>query len=199
MNNRHHPSRIIFWRLLVVLGLVYSSVATLSAQGEAEIEVLHEAVLKKEQEADALRSQIEDIKLKGMREALESSGLPSESYVMHSAMAIDFDPQTHQAKWVAHIISPDITEGTVSRTNDFRDDPLLEGEAVEKDYFLKFLEDDSTYRYDGFGYDRGHLAPSADFRWSRKALSESYYYSNMSPQDPDFNREDWAELEATCP
>ena len=24
------------------------------------------------------------------------------------------------------------------------------------------------YAYEGFGYDRGHLAPSADFRWSKK-------------------------------
>jgi endonuclease G, mitochondrial len=50
--------------------------------------------------------------------------------------------------------------------------------------------------YDGFGYDRGHLAPSADFRWSAKALSESYFYSNMSPQLPEFNRELWSDLEA---
>jgi endonuclease G len=45
------------------------------------------------------------------------------------------------------------------------------------------------------GWDRGYLAPSADFRWSEKALSESYFYSNMSPQLDDFNREGWAELE----
>ncbi|MEL7163309.1 MAG: DNA/RNA non-specific endonuclease, partial [Bacteroidota bacterium] len=44
-------------------------------------------------------------------------------------------------------------------------------------------------------FDRGHLAPSADFRWSQQALSESYFYSNMSPQRPEFNREGWAELE----
>ncbi len=51
------------------------------------------------------------------------------------------------------------------------------------------------YKYDGFGYDRGHLAPSADFRWSESALSESYFYSNMSPQVGDFNRKKWSELE----
>ncbi|RMF04377.1 MAG: DNA/RNA non-specific endonuclease, partial [Bacteroidetes bacterium] len=51
-------------------------------------------------------------------------------------------------------------------------------------------------KYDGFGYDRGHLAPSADFRWSAQALSESYFYSNMSPQVADFNRGGWADLEA---
>ena len=54
---------------------------------------------------------------------------------------------------------------------------------------------DGTFSYDGFGFDRGHLAPSADFRWSATALSESYFYSNMTPQRPEFNRESWAELE----
>jgi endonuclease G len=45
------------------------------------------------------------------------------------------------------------------------------------------------------GYDRGHLAPSADFKWSHQALSESYYYSNMSPQRPELNRQRWSQLE----
>ena len=57
------------------------------------------------------------------------------------------------------------------------------------------MKSDGSYSYDGYGYDRGHLAPSADFRWSEKALSESYFYSNMSPQIGDFNREKWAGLE----
>ena len=88
--------------------------------------------------------------------------------------------------------------GRAYRSNDFREDPLVNtGTAIEKDYFLKFPKEDGTFEYDGFGFDRGHLAPSADFRWSKKALSESYFYSNMSPQSPGFNRESWAELEGS--
>lgn len=34
-----------------------------------------------------------------------------------------------------------------------------------------------------------------DFRWSATALSESYFYSNMSPQLPVFNRQSWAKVE----
>ncbi|NBP29290.1 MAG: DNA/RNA non-specific endonuclease, partial [Flavobacteriia bacterium] len=37
--------------------------------------------------------------------------------------------------------------------------------------------------------------PSADFKWSPIGLSETYFYSNMSPQRPQFNRESWAEVE----
>ena len=111
-------------------------------------------------------------------------------------MCLVYDEDHEQAKWVLHKISNDIIDGKVSRTNDFRVDPLIEsGSAEEKDYFLKIKLNSGKYDYDGFGYDRGHLAPSADFRWSQKALSESYFYSNMSPQLPSFNREKWAELE----
>lgn len=115
---------------------------------------------------------------------------------MHSCMALVYDEAHEQAKWVAHMVLPDIMEGKISRSNDFRTDPLVKtGSTDETDYFLKTQQPNGSYTYDGFGYDRGHLAPSADFRWSLKALSESYLYSNMSPQLPEFNRELWSGLE----
>ncbi|MBL7775846.1 MAG: DNA/RNA non-specific endonuclease, partial [Saprospiraceae bacterium] len=109
----------------------------------------------------------------------------------------EYSEPHEQARWVAHIILPDIARGTVFRSNDFRPDTLVPtGSAVEADYFLKTMNANGTWEYDGFGYDRGHLAPSADFRWSATALSESYFYSNMSPQLAEFNRGGWSELEA---
>ena len=45
------------------------------------------------------------------------------------------------------------------------------------------------------GYDKGHLAPAADMGWSATAMKESFYFSNMSPQDPSFNRGIWKRLE----
>ena len=49
--------------------------------------------------------------------------------------------------------------------------------------------------YKASGYDRGHLAPAADMGWSTQAMQESFYYSNMSPQLPAFNRGIWKQLE----
>jgi len=119
-----------------------------------------------------------------------------EEIIKHSAFSLTDNENHEQANWVMHMILPDIADGNFGRSNDFRVDPMVKtGSAEEKDYFLKERKADSSYKYDGFGYDRGHLAPSADFRWSKKALSESYFYSNMSPQIGDFNREKWAELE----
>ena len=50
--------------------------------------------------------------------------------------------------------------------------------------------------YKGSGYDRGHLAPAASMAWSKEAMSESFFLSNMSPQKPGFNRGIWKKLEA---
>lgn len=143
---------------------------------------------------------IETYKLAKIQEDLDLVGLPAaqsgDEIIHHSALTLAYAEKFEQARWVAHIITQDVTKGTVLRTNDFRTDKKVStGSAVEADYFLKKMKTDSTWAYDGFGYDRGHLAPSADFKWSKTALSESYYYSNMSPQLAEFNRGAWGNLE----
>lgn len=164
---------------------------------DQQIDAVNQELQALETRKAELKAGLEDLKLARLRRDLQTIGLPSDNYILHSAMALEYAEAHEQARWVAHIILPDVIEGNVGRTNDFRPDPkVTTGTAVEEDYFLKYLQPDSTYEYDGFGYDRGHLAPSADFRWSERALSESYYYSNMSPQLADFNREGWAALEA---
>lgn len=162
-----------------------------------EIQISLDGLAEKERE---LRSSLENVKLERIRYLLKEEVIPvignDEELILHTAMALVYDERHEQAKWVAHIITSDVASGNIGRSNDFRIDPKIKtGSAVEEDYFTKEIQSDGTYKYDGYGYDRGHLAPSADFRWSAEALSESYYYSNMSPQRPDFNRISWALLE----
>jgi endonuclease G, mitochondrial len=85
---------------------------------------------------------------------------------------------------VAYELTADEVVGMLGRTNDYRRDPAIySGSATLKDYR-------------GSGYDRGHLAPAADMRWSPEAMSESFYLSNMSPQKAGFNRGIWRKLES---
>ena len=144
-----------------------------------------------------VKLELEELKLHRIIRDLKDIGLPSDDYIEHSAMILKYNEEHEQPEWVMHIITSDIIQGTVFRSNVFLEDPkVTTGTAVEADYFLKELQSDSTYIYDDFGFDRGHLASSADFRWSRKALQESYFYSNMSPQRAEFNREAWAQVES---
>ena len=182
---------------LLLLLLSFAAFLDLHAQPiQKQLDSLTAILEAMDAQRSQVLSQLEGVKLNKIRVDLKAWGLPDSAYITHSAMMLSYNEEHEQANWVAHIILPDIKDGAVTRTNDFRPDPKVRtGTAVEADYFLKYLQEDSSYVYDGFGYDRGHLAPSADFRWSYTALSESYYYSNMTPQRPGFNRYSWAELE----
>ena len=69
------------------------------------------------------------------------------------------------------------------RTNRFRSDPEIPtGSATAADYRRS-------------GYDRGHLAPAADMAFSGRTMADSFFFSNMSPQKPAFNRGIWKRLE----
>ncbi|MCB9235605.1 MAG: DNA/RNA non-specific endonuclease [Bacteroidia bacterium] len=188
--------------LLLAFVLAFWAFGRLGAQNfPAKVGQLEAEIAKLKERETEINSEIETIKLDFYSGLLKSKGLPAlktgEEVIHHKMFSLVYAEKHEQAKWVAHLIPPEVMEGKEGRTNDFRPDPLIKtGSAVEEDYFLKKELPDGSFEYDGFGYDRGHLAPSADFRWSGVALSESYFYSNMSPQNPDFNRGIWADLEA---
>jgi len=200
--NLQHKLRVVHPVLFLLIFNLFA--VSLSSQNLLELNTkLQQSELElkqvKSQEAQIL-STIEELKLERVRGIILTYGLPEliegEEVIWHSAMALSYSEEHEQAKWVAHVITPDVAAGNIGRSNDFRiDEKIKTGSAEESDYFLKQQQPDGTFKYDGFGFDRGHLAPSADFRWSAKALSESFYYSNMSPQRPDFNRISWAKLE----
>lgn len=185
---------------LALLFLVFSLVGKTQSTVD-RISVIEKEIASLNQKKDSLRSEVNELKLDKIQQDIQAVGLPKllegEELINHLAYSLVYSEQHEQAKWVAHIIIPAIINGKVKRSNNFRQDTLIKtGSATQKDYFLKtYNKETKKYTYDGFGYDRGHLAPSADFRWSKKALSESYYYSNMSPQLGDFNRKKWADLE----
>jgi len=184
-------------RCLALTLLFITPALFLSAQDvEAELTAIQAKKSALVAQIADLDTVIETIKFQKIIQDLKKIGLPSSSFIEHSAMILEYAEEHEQARWVAHMILPDIKEGTVFRSDDFRRDPkVLTGTAEQTDYFLTDTLAKGKIKYDGFGYDRGHLAASADFRWSKKALSQSYYYSNMSPQREEFNRESWAELE----
>ena len=86
-------------------------------------------------------------------------------------------------QWVAWELTKKETKGKEGRTNKFLPDPDVRG---AKAY---------TGDYTKSGYDRGHMAPAADMKWNKQAMEESFYMSNICPQNPNLNRGDWNDLE----
>jgi endonuclease G len=154
-----------------------------------------------ESKVDSIRDLTQSLKLKYIQNTIETIGLPDgalqEEITNHPGLYISYNENHELANWVASMILPDIKTGNFGRTNDFRiDTSISTGTSEEADFFLKTKISEDKYEYDGYGYDRGHLAPSADYRWSQTAMSATYFYSNMTPQHPDFNRGKWASVEA---
>ena len=106
--------------------------------------------------------------------------------VEHSHYTLGYNEEHEQASWVAYRLTGHLIQNPLTKQkDDFRSDPKVKtGSATLSDY-------------KGSGYDRGHLAPAADFKWSATAMSESFYMSNMSPQVPGFNRGIWKNMEST--
>jgi len=107
----------------------------------------------------------------------------NESVVKHFAYTLSYNEPCEQANWVAYELTNEETNSTFKRSNKFITDPLVKtGSADNQDYA-------------GSGFDKGHLAPAGDMGWSATAMKESFYYSNMSPQLPGFNRGVWKRAE----
>jgi len=107
-------------------------------------------------------------------------------FVCHQGFALQYAKPFRSALWaVERLEAQNLDETKVSRENEkFRPDGFLpEGLTPTSD------------RFTNSGYDRGHLAPAADFKENPAGMSQSFYTSNIVPQNPDNNRGIWARLE----
>lgn len=103
--------------------------------------------------------------------------------VKHTYYTLAYSEDDEQAYWVFYHLTPELINGTQARTDDFRADPAVStGSATLIDY-------------KGSGYDRGHLCPAADMTLNKTSMSETFFLSNMTPQNASFNRGIWSKLE----
>lgn len=103
--------------------------------------------------------------------------------VEHTGYTLCYREKYEQPEWVAYTLTPEKTVKTTDRKDNFRPDPkVITSSATLSDYKKS-------------GYDRGHMAPSADMTYSEITMDESFFLSNMSPQTSDLNRGLWKELE----
>lgn len=104
--------------------------------------------------------------------------------ITHSHFSLSYVEDHEQAEWVYYKLNPILLKGSSKRTNNFRVDLKVKTGSAEISDYKKS------------GYDRGHLAPAADMKFSKISMSESFFMSNMSPQKPSFNRGGWKKLES---
>ena len=111
-----------------------------------------------------------------------------ELILKRTAYTLSFNTETNLPNWVAWKLNKERLVERVSRKGyRFNPDPDIDiNEAVV------------TQDYANSGYDRGHMCPAGDSRWSGQAMTESFYMTNICPQHPNLNGGDWHELEKAC-
>jgi len=108
----------------------------------------------------------------------------NNQYLCRTGYAVNYNYTTKVASYVVeHIVVANLTKN-VGRKDDFREDPEVPAQ------YRQTLAD-----YTGQGFDRGHMAPAADMTYDAKAMSESFFLTNMMPQIPGNNRGIWKYLE----
>lgn len=114
---------------------------------------------------------------------LASQTIRPQQIIEHVGYTVSYHPMWHIPNWVAYELTSEEVDGLEERSNHFMPDPLVNGDpVVTKDYYNS-------------GYDRGHMAPAADMKWSEQAMKESFYMTNMCPQNHSNNAGDWKDLE----
>jgi endonuclease G len=107
----------------------------------------------------------------------------NDSLCLYNGFLLAFNCDKKLANWVAYTITKPELLRDASRSNLFRKDPDLR--------CIQAGDDD----YRNSGFDRGHLAPSADFTYSKFSNQHTFFFTNMAPQRAEFNRGIWKDLE----
>lgn len=108
----------------------------------------------------------------------------TESQVVeHRGYTVSYNKKRKNPNWVAYELTAEEAEGTEPRNGEFIPDPLVKGAQGD------------TRDYINSGWTRGHHAPAGDMKWSEESMTESFYLSNISPQNGNLNNGVWKYIE----
>ena len=103
--------------------------------------------------------------------------------IHHQNYSLSYSEPHEQAEWVAY----ELKTSHISSTNHKR--PYFEIDEAVKTGAAHWRN------YKNSGYDKGHLCPAGDRRFTKEAHDETFLTSNISPQEHEFNSGVWNRLE----
>lgn len=115
-------------------------------------------------------------------------GVPSQLLERFSYKT-SYNKETRNPNWVGWVLISEHTDGEYARKgHSFIEDldvPLPR--AIPADI-----------RESECGYQRGHMCPAGDNKWSYKAQKDAFLMTNICPQNGNLNQHDWKYLEEAC-
>ena len=119
-------------------------------------------------------------------DSMPDSEMYANYLMVKDQYTVSYNTRTLCPNWVAwHLDKSNM--GPADRCDDFRPDEDL----PEAWYGVKKAD----YQYNKYGFDRGHVCPSADRTATKLDNSMTFLMTNMVPQSPDNNRVIWMHFE----
>lgn len=103
--------------------------------------------------------------------------------IHHNYYSLSYSEAYEQAEWVAYELKKEHLSQAERKRPYFNEDPLVQTGSAD------------WRNYKNSGYDRGHLCPAGDRRFSVFAYNQTFLTSNITPQKHDFNSGIWNRLE----
>lgn len=103
--------------------------------------------------------------------------------INHKHYTLSYNEEHEQAEWVAYELKSGISSYSDLKRPYFIEDPKVKTRSAD------------WRNYKNSGFDKGHLCPAGDMKFSKQAYNETFYTSNISPQKSDFNAGVWNRLE----
>ncbi len=105
------------------------------------------------------------------------------SIITHDNYTLSYAEAYEQAEWVAYELKADHLSKNEFKRPYFQEDKKVKSSSAH------------WRNYKKSGYDKGHLCPAGDRRFSYDAFEETFLTSNISPQEHAFNSGIWNKLE----
>ncbi len=127
--------------------------------------------------------------VKGVETGIEIPKVHKDKLVIrHTGFTLSYNTETNCPNWVAwELTAEEVNAGQAKRSNDFRADSKVPSKNRV-----------DWYEYKQSGYDRGHMCPAGDMKWSADAMSDCFLMSNICPQTPELNQHWWEHVEKAC-
>lgn len=103
--------------------------------------------------------------------------------IKHQYYTLSYNEKAEQAEWVAYELKKNYIKRSDFKRPFFIEDPKVKTQSAD------------WRNYKKSGYDKGHLCPAADMEFDINAYNDTFFTSNISPQNHGFNSGIWNRLE----
>lgn len=115
--------------------------------------------------------------------SLELPRSASDEVIQKHGFQLSFDEEKHIPRWVAYRLTAENLRNPVCDRSEFN---------FKTDHDVPGSPPADTY----VGYQRGHMIPASDARWSKETMADTFLMTNIAPQKGRLNNGSWKSAES---